>query len=112
KTAVEDRPEIASHRLLDQDGGDAALAAAPPDPRHVNVAPFHRWPVARPHRVRQLPRQERRLASPVAQVLAGQTLQERVARYQREELTKSILRDAESETSLQRRSVLLEDDYL
>ena len=115
EAAVEDRQEITLCRLLDQNRGDVPSTPAAPDAGDVQTTPLDhgcRLAVGLADRVLQAGRQDRRLASPVAQALDIEPFQQRVIGHAGEDLPQAVLRDAEPEPLFEHFAGLLEHDDL
>src|SRR5437016_6542 len=87
------------------------MAAASPNARHVDTAPFDDRTIHRTQSVIKAWRQERRVSSPVAQELRAQASEQRMAGYPRKDLPQTVLCNSESEPLFQRLRTLLEHDH-
>src|ERR1043166_2833178 len=96
--AVNDREKISTRRFLDQHGSNVAAIATAPEVRHGNIAPIHRWAVARPKNVIETRWENRGVAAPVPQMLDVESREQRMAGHGREYLSQAVLGHAKTKT--------------
>ena len=112
-SAVHDRQEVPAGGFFDQHGGHVAPVAGPVGPRDLDAAPLDGRAEIGLHCVIGQPRrQDRRLAAPVAKVLAVEPGKQRMVGHAREDLLQAVLLHAEAEALLQHVGRLLEHDDL